>query len=172
MSSHLEVTFNTNTGAQKFAINLEAVIDPNTGFPYEFAQVHGRTWQITFFPVILDINEAFTPCPSEYNHRGTYRFNRASQVYEPYNPVLTKQISFHTPNGIIEFNVKPDSYTDPNTGKPYPYVNVHGNTWQTEFFSELPKEEAFTPCANNPTDHRGTYYYCPEFHAYIKMDYL
>ena len=172
MSDIVEVTFITATYLHKFHMQTDVVIDPNTGYPYEFAIVHGNTWQTTFSPVIEYPNEAFTPCAGSVNHRGIYQYNKTSQAYEIYKPAKssTNLIYFHTPTGIVEFNVEPEAYTDPNTGKPYPYVHVHGKTWQTEFITELPDySEAFTPGAPKETNHRGTYYYCAQSHAYIKM---
>lgn len=85
MSDTIEITFITVTGPHKFNIKTETITDPNTGYPYEFVSVHGRTWQMTFSSMIVDICEAFTPCPSEYNHRGIYQYNQTLQVYEIYN---------------------------------------------------------------------------------------
>ncbi len=179
MSNTMEVTFITEVEQYKFLIQTDIVIDPNTNYPYEFAIVHGNTWQTTFSPVIDYINEAFTPCASIANHRGIYQYNKTLQAYEFYKPakssastITSNRISFHTPTGIVEFNVEPEAYTDPNTGNPYPYVHVHGKTWQTEFITELPDfPEAFTPGgAPREMNHRGTYYYCAQSHAYIKMD--
>ncbi len=173
MTTHIEVTFKAITGTKTFHIDIDAVIDPNTGKPFEFASIHGKSWQINFGPNTNTIDdEPFTPCPSYCNHRGIYKFNSITNAYEPYNKEANKQISFHTPTGIVKFDVEPEAYTDPNTGKPYPFVHVHGKTWQTEFIAELPDySEAFTPGGvPREMNHRGTYYYCAQSHAYLKMD--
>lgn len=171
MSNIIQVTFITDTNLHKFHMQTDVVIDSNTGYPYEFAIVHGNTWQTTFSHVIEYPNEAFTPCAGDVNHRGIYKYDKTSQMYKHYKSSTLNRISFHTPTGIVKFNVEPEAYTDPNTGKPYPYVHVHGKTWQTEFITELPDcSEAFTPGAPRETNHRGTYSYCENSHAYHKME--
>jgi hypothetical protein len=65
-------------------IQKEVFIDLETGHPYNFVSVHGSTWRMTFCNVISDIHEAFTPCASEYNHRGIYSWNNDLKAYQIY----------------------------------------------------------------------------------------
>jgi hypothetical protein len=91
--------------------------------------------------------------------------------HRAFDTAESKTISFHTPLGIMDFPNESNNHINPETGKPYQYVHVHGNTWRTEFIDKLPRiTEAFTPGAPTKINHRGTYFYCPVSEAYIKMD--
>jgi hypothetical protein len=74
-------------------------------------------------------------------------------------------VKFITAIQTIEHSMPSSIITDLKTNEPYKYAMVHGKTWQTRFYSEMPEDEAFTPCPF-PYNHRGIYEWCPEEKAY------
>jgi hypothetical protein len=79
----VQVIFNTPYGYQQFEIDASICIDPLTNSLYKFAEVHGKTWQITFIDDLQDQPFAFTPSVSD-NHRGLYVFNSQLNIYVKY----------------------------------------------------------------------------------------
>ncbi len=79
--SNTILKFVNNTGTTEFSVQRDVFFDPTTNEPYKYAKVHGKTWQTNFFSEMPDLLEAFTPCPSEYNHRGFYEWCPKSQAY-------------------------------------------------------------------------------------------
>jgi len=82
MSDTIEVKFITNYGIVVHQMPQSVFTDPATNKPYQFAKVHGKTWQTTFMSEIQDETEAFTPCPVEYNHRGFYEWSCEKLAYK------------------------------------------------------------------------------------------
>lgn len=79
------------------------------------------------------------------------------------------ELVFNSPTGPVHFNIDNHICIDPNTKQPYKYAIVHGNSWQTTLYSELPKLcEAYTPSACPELNHRGLYIYNPESKSYSK----
>lgn len=82
MSDTVELKFITNYGVVSHLVSQSVFTDPATGKPYQFATVHGKTWQTTFMSEIQDECEAFTPCAPEYNHRGIYEWSVEENAYK------------------------------------------------------------------------------------------
>lgn len=84
MAETFEVKFITKYQTVMHLMPLAVFTDPETDKPYQFAKVHGNTWQTTFMSNIDDEieYEAFTPSKSEYNHRGFYEWCPVSNAYK------------------------------------------------------------------------------------------
>jgi hypothetical protein len=79
MNNMLEIQFETPYGIQKFNVQSNIVINPTTNLPYQYAEVHGSSWQ-TSFHEIIDQPMAFTP--SIFSHRGLYLFDNNQMIYK------------------------------------------------------------------------------------------
>ena len=78
-----KIKFITKINTIEFELDPAIYTDPNTNLPYKYAEVHGRTWQTTFFSDLLDGQiYAFTPCPCVDNHRGIYIYCSEDNVYK------------------------------------------------------------------------------------------